>query len=134
MRHDVVAAAITLVVLGSAASGAVVERPLSSSERSYLISAASSIQAEPKQEKPAPPADDAPPTRAQILKEGPTALQQNCTKCHGSDKWEATNRDREGWAAIVNEMARQMANAKMPPMSQRTTNIIIDYLALSQPQ
>jgi hypothetical protein len=86
------------------------------------------------QQTSAPPAEDAPLTREQIAKEGPVALKQNCTKCHGSDKWEGTNRDREGWAAIVKQMSRQMADAKMLPMSERTTNLIIDYLALSQPQ
>ena len=38
---------------------------------------------------------DAPLTREQILKQGPAALQANCTKCHLADKWEGTNRDRK---------------------------------------
>ena len=90
--------------------------------------------AQADQGKDAPPADDAPLTRDQILKEGPAALEQNCLQCHLADKWEGTNRDHNGWAASVREMARLMAEAGMPPMSERTTRLIVDYLTLTRPQ
>jgi mono/diheme cytochrome c family protein len=100
---------------------------------SAISLAPSHIQAQAAQEKPAQRASDAPRTRDQILKEGAAALQENCIACHGPDKWEGTNRDRDGWTAIVNEMARQMAEAQMR-MSEETANLIIDYLVLTRPQ
>ncbi len=137
MRHDVVAAAFSIALLGSAVAGAVEERsPFSASTSAAPVSSLlpMQIQVLAGQEKSTPSATDASLTREQILKEGPSALQQNCTKCHGSDKWEGTNRDHDGWAAIVKEMSRQMAEAQMPPMSDRTTNLIIEYLTLTHPQ
>lgn len=77
---------------------------------------------------------DAPLTRDQILKQGPAALEKNCIGCHLADKWEGTNRDRDGWAVIVTEMSKLMDEAKMPHMSEKTYNLIVDYLALTRPQ
>lgn len=140
MKQDIVAASFALVVVGFvglAASGAVVE-PSSASTAAYATVAAlpspSQTPAQADQKKSDPPGDAAPLTRDETIKQGPTALEQNCMKCHGSDKWEGTNRDHDGWAAIVNEMSGQMNQAKMPPMSDKTTNLIIDYLTLIQPQ
>lgn len=80
------------------------------------------------------PADETPLTREQILKDGPVALEKNCLGCHLADKWEGTSRDRDGWAAIVGEMSKQMTDAKMPKMSEKTFNLIVDYLTLTHPQ
>jgi hypothetical protein len=136
MRNDGVVAAFAIILLGLASASAVLEGASSSTTASvaYASTAGSQVEAKVEHEKSDRPVNNAPLTRQQILKEGPVALQQNCTKCHGTDKWEGTNRDRDGWAAIVKEMSQQMTLAKMPPMSDRTTNVIIDYLALTQPQ
>jgi hypothetical protein len=77
---------------------------------------------------------EGPLTREEILKQGPEALEKNCIGCHLADKWEGTNRDRDGWAAIVTEMAKLMADADKPRMSEKTFNLIVDYLALTRPQ
>jgi hypothetical protein len=132
MKHYLSVVAPTLIVLGSAAFGAGMERP--SLSEAPLSAQAQSSPAQEDKGKSTPPAEDAPLTREQVLKEGPTALEQNCNKCHGSDKWEGTSRDHDGWAAIVKEMSRQMDEAKMKPMSNRTTNLIVDYLTLTHPQ
>ena len=129
MRHHLAVASLALIAAGSAAAGAIAEKTSTTAETSAVSavhSAPSSIRVQAEQH--------ASLTREEILKEGPAALEQNCTKCHGSDKWEGTNRDHDGWAAIVNEMSRQMAQAQMPPMSERTTNLIVDYLTLTHPQ
>lgn len=135
MRHCVVAA-LPLIVSASTAFG-VVASGSSSSAATHTASAIplapSHVQGQAEQKKPAPPAAGTPRTRDQILKEGAAALQENCIACHGPDKWEGTNRDRNGWAAIVSEMSRQMAEAQMQ-MSDETANLIIDYLALTRPQ
>lgn len=130
LRHYEVVAALGLMVLGSAAFGAGLEK-LSSATTPVVTTSAPSQ--EPPQAAPDKPAD-APLTRAEILKQGPTALEQNCNKCHGSDKWEGTNRDKAGWNAIVTEMSRQMDVAQMPPLSEKTFNVIVGYLALTHPQ
>lgn len=131
LKYQVVVAAFVVAAVGSAAAGATAGQS-SVSEARHFSPLHTAIQ-ENKQ-KDVPPPEDAPLTRDEVLKQGPLALQQNCNRCHGSDKWEGTNRDRDGWAAIVNEMSRQMSLAQMPPMSARTTNIIIDYLTLTHPQ
>ena len=113
--------ALALIALGSASAG-------------VLPFAPSQAATQAGEGKDAPPADEAPPTRAQILKEGPAALEQHCTYCHQPDKWEGTNRDHDGWAAIVREMSRQMVEARMPPMNDRTANLIVGYLTLTRPQ
>ncbi len=128
--------ALPLIVSGSAAFGVVADGASSSAPTSAVAAiplVSTHIQAQAEQEKPAPPAADGPRTRDQILKEGAAALQENCIACHGPDKWEGTNRDRDGWAAIVSEMSRQMAEAQMR-MSDETANLIIDYLTLTRPQ
>jgi mono/diheme cytochrome c family protein len=135
MRHCLVVA-LPLIVSASMAFGVVASGSSSSaatSAASAIPLAPSHMQAQAEQEKPAPPAAGAPRTRDQILKEGAAAIQEHCIACHGPDKWEGTNRDRAGWAAIVSEMARQMAEAQMR-MSDETANLIIDYLALTRPQ
>jgi hypothetical protein len=124
MKHHAVLGSLALVALGSVATAAVVNRSTTAMAAPVHAVHAMAAQA----------ASDAPLTRDVIIKEGPTALDQNCTKCHGSDKWEGTSRDHEGWAAIVATMQAQMAQAKMPPMSDRTTNLIVDYLTLAHPQ
>jgi hypothetical protein len=131
MRRYVVVTALASIVLGSAAAGAGVER---SSVAKTSLSARSQSPAQADGGKDAPPADGAPLTRDEILKQGPAALEQNCTQCHLSEKWEGTSRDREGWAAIVNEMARLIAEAQMPPMSEKTAKLVVDYLTLTRPQ
>ncbi|HEY0264505.1 MAG TPA: hypothetical protein VGC07_08275 [Granulicella sp.] len=130
MRHHVAAASLALAVVGSAAASTVMEK----ASASAATFATSSAPSQAEQGNPVPPAADAPLTRDQILKQGPAALEQNCNKCHGPDKWEGTNRDHNGWAAIVATMSGQMADAQMPPMSDKTTNLIIDYLTLTHPQ
>jgi mono/diheme cytochrome c family protein len=82
----------------------------------------------------ASPAEEAPLTREQILKEGPAAVEKNCIGCHLADKWEGTNRDRDGWVVIVTEMSKLMDEAKMPRMEDKTFNLIVDYFALTRPQ
>jgi mono/diheme cytochrome c family protein len=136
MMTRYIAAALPLVVSASTAFGFVLNGSSSSPAASAAPAiplAPSHMQAQAAQEQPAPRASDAPRTRDQILKEGAAALQENCIACHGPDKWEGTNRDRDGWTAIVNEMARQMAEAQMR-MSEETANLIIDYLVLTRPQ
>lgn len=86
------------------------------------------------QDKSDPTTKDAPLSREEILKQGPDALQKNCVGCHLADKWEGTNRDRDGWAAIVAEMAKLMDDAKMAKMNDKTFNLIVDYLTLTRPQ
>jgi mono/diheme cytochrome c family protein len=135
IRHYVVTM-LPLIVSASTAFGVVADASTSSaamSAASAVPLAPSHLQAQARQEKPAPPAARAPRTRDQILKEGEAAMQEHCVACHGPDKWEGTNRDREGWAAIVSEMSRQMAEAQMR-MSEETASLIIDYLALTRPQ
>lgn len=129
-RHFLVLMALASIVLGSAATRAQVER----SSVEVRPSAPSQSSGQAGKGRDAPPADDASPTRDQILKEGPVALEQNCLQCHGPDKWEGTNRDREGWNATVREMSRQMVEAQLPRMSERTTNVIVGYLTLTRPQ
>lgn len=131
IRHYLAVIALALIVLGSAAAGADLKW---SSVPEAHISAPRQSPAQAHEGQDAPPADDAPLTRDQILKQGPAALEQHCTQCHQSDKWEGTNRDHDGWAAIVREMARQMAESQMPPMNEKTTNLIVDYLTLTRPQ
>ena len=132
-RHAVVAS-FALIAVGSAAAG-IVEKSSASVTTSvaYAVHASpSQMQAQTIQARQVPP--DAPLTREEIIKQGPAALEQNCNKCHGSDKWEGTNRDHDGWAAIVATMSAQMAQAQMPPMSDKTANLIVDYLTLTRPQ
>jgi mono/diheme cytochrome c family protein len=133
MTHHVVAA-LPLIVSVSIAFGVVLDGSSSSpaaSAATAVAMAPSHKQVQAKQEQP--PAAGASRTRDQILKEGPAALQENCIACHGPDKWEGTSRNRDGWAAIVSEMSRLMAEAQMR-MSDETANLIIDYLALTRPQ
>jgi Spy/CpxP family protein refolding chaperone len=120
MKSHVVLGSLAAMMLGCAAAGAVIDSPA----QTAAANSPAGAQAAP----------DTMPTRDQIIKEGPDALEHNCTKCHGSDKWEGTNRDRDGWAAIVASMQGQMAQAQMPPLNERTVNVIIGYLALTHPQ
>jgi hypothetical protein len=131
-KYEVAAATLALTILGTAAFGTNVERLVLAATNAGIQG---NLQSEAQdQNKSDPPAKDTPLTRAEIIKQGPGALEHNCTRCHGSDKWEGTNRDHDGWAAIVKEMSRQMTMAQMPPMSNKTTNLIIDYLSLTHPQ
>ncbi len=133
MRRHTVVASLALVAVGSAAACAVVETP--SVQAATPTAAAVHVSHTPAQTgqgKQAAP--DAPLTRDEIIKQGPATLEQNCMKCHGSDKWEGTNRDHDGWAAIVATMSAQMNQAQMPPMSDRTANLIVEYLTLTRPQ
>ncbi len=134
-RHAVVAS-LALIAMGSAAAGVVETSSASVATSAAYVghTAPSQIPAQAVQERQVPPAPDAPLTREEIIKQGPAALEQNCNKCHGSDKWEGTNRDHDGWAAIVATMSAQMAQAQMPPMSDKTANLIVDYLTLTRPQ
>jgi hypothetical protein len=77
---------------------------------------------------------DSPLTREEILKQGPPALEKHCIGCHLADKWEGTNRDRDGWSVIVAEMSKLMDDAKKPPMDDKTFNLVVDYLSLTRPQ
>lgn len=73
-------------------------------------------------------------SREQILKQGPEALEKHCVGCHLADKWEGTSRDRDGWSAIVTEMAKLMDTAGKPKMDDKTFDLIVDYLTLTHPQ
>ncbi len=127
MKQHVVVASIALIAVGCAAA-AIAEK--ASAPTAGSLSAVHEVW----QQTPSPTGQDAPLTRAEIIKQGPAALEQNCTKCHGSDKWEGTSRDHDGWAAIVATMQTQMAQAQMSPMNDRTTNLIVGYLTLTHPQ
>ena len=102
MKHDVVAASFGIFVLSSIVGTAAADGRSTFSTYDALPSNSANlrVQVQAEQQKPVPPADDAPLTREQILKQGPAALQQNCTRCHGSDKWEGTNRDHDGWRPV----------------------------------
>jgi mono/diheme cytochrome c family protein len=128
MKQHAMLASFALIAVGCAAAGAIAEKSSASGANSV-----STIH-EAWQQTPPAAGQSAPPTRAEIIKDGPTALEQNCTKCHGPDKWEGTSRDHDGWAAIVATMQTQMAQAQMPPMNDRTTNLIVGYLTLTHPQ
>ena len=123
IRQHVIVASFALIAVGYAAVSSIAEMS------SVSTTSSSSIHEAWQQTS-----QDAPPTRAEIIKQGPAALEQNCTKCHGSDKWEGTSRDHDGWAAIVATMQTQMAQAQLPPMSDKTTNLIVSYLTLTHPQ
>lgn len=82
----------------------------------------------------APAAQETKLTREEILKQGPPALEKHCIGCHLADKWEGTSRDREGWTAIVDEMAKLAETASKPKMDEKTYNLVIDYLTLTRPQ
>ncbi len=133
MRRYLIVVSLALVAVASAAAGTSIEQ-LSAAPAASIVSRVHSAPPQAEREKSVPPATDAPLTRGEIIKQGPTALEQNCNKCHGADKWEGTNRDHEGWAAIVATMSAQMAQAQMQPMSDKTANLIVDYLTLTRPQ
>lgn len=130
VRCALIVMALALLIVASAAARADMDEGSVQRMRSFAPSQSEAPAGSGKDAQ----SDDAPPTREQILKEGPVALQQHCMECHQQDKWEGTNRDRDGWTAIVMEMSRQMVEARMPPMSERTANVIVSYLTLTRPQ
>lgn len=136
MRRHTVAVTLALIALGSTATGADVKKSSVSSASTHFEPSLIPVQADPekKQEKSDSSKPDAPLTREQILKLGPEALEKNCIGCHLADKWEGTNRDRNGWSAIVQEMSKLMDEEGMPHMNDKTFNLIVDYLALTRPQ
>lgn len=127
IRQRVMLASFALIAVGCVAAGAIAEKS------SSTPSSVSGVHEAWQQAQPQA-GQDAPLTRAEIIKQGPAALEQNCTKCHGSDKWEGTSRDHDGWAAIIATMQTQMSQAQLPPMSDRTTSLIVGYLTLTHPQ
>jgi hypothetical protein len=128
------AAVLAGVILSSTAIGSDFEAsPLRTASRAAAF-APRPPSGTPVQAAPAPTSDDSAGKRDQILKDGPPALEKNCLGCHLADKWEGTNRDRDGWTAIVAEMSKLMDDAKMPHMNDKTFNLIVEYLALTRPQ
>ncbi len=134
IKHFTGTAVLALIVLGSVAIGADTKKTYVLTQSSELSLTPVQAEQEKKQEKSDSASSEAPLTREQILKLGPEALEKNCIGCHLADKWEGTNRDRNGWAAIVEEMSKLMDDAEMPHMNDKTFNLIVDYLALTRPQ
>jgi mono/diheme cytochrome c family protein len=77
------------------------------------------------------PADTAPETEAEEVEvhEGQALVEKKCVGCHGLDRLDNANYDKDGWTFSVDQM---IINGTQ--LNDEERELVIDYLAIAYPK